>query len=124
MRSCEKLIEIIARRLKLRSSCKIKRSSGSRITGARHARGTDDMSNGAESGDFRIPKPIAAVGILIGGLAAIGVPSVMLGYGVDHEFAVILSLVGLCSGSALILLSVLFGRTGRTRSRTGDAPEG
>ncbi len=82
------------------------------------------MRNDAESGDFRIPKPIAAVGILIGGLAAIGVPSVMLGYGVDHEFAVILSLVGLCSGSALILLSVLFGRTGRTRSRTGDAPEG
>ena len=68
------------------------------------------MSTKPNSGNFGIPKPLAAVGILIGGLAAIGVPWVALGYGIDHGVAMILSLVGISAGSALILLSVLYGQ--------------
>ena len=82
------------------------------------------MSTKPDSSNFRIPKPLAAVGIVIGGLAAIGVPCVSLGYGIDHRLATILSLVGISAGSALIFLSVLYGRNAGPNDPARNPSEG
>jgi hypothetical protein len=84
----------------------------------------DDVRKRSDKGNFGIPKPLAAVGIMIGGLAAIGVPWVAVGYGIDHRFAMILSLVGISAGSALILLSVLYGRNTGSKDPAGNHSKG
>jgi hypothetical protein len=65
-------------------------------------------------GNFKIPRAIATLGILIGGSAAIGVPWVALTYGgalgMGGVVAAILSALGIFAGVGLVLLCIVLDR--------------